>query len=246
MTNGDHPWTRRVSAFAFVLAIAAVLVAFIGMTLARYDLVGKLPGFMSFLYMVPVAGVAALVGVIALIMNWRTGWPAAKKAVGAVLIGGGAFGAATLAMSPASQVPAIHDITTDLDSPPAFTELSIPEDNLRGVDTVEKWKEMHVEGYPDLDGIVVDASPADVIAKAEQLAADRGWTIAVAAPEEGRLEAVSYASWIKFEDIVVVQAVALEEGGTRVDMRSVSRVGVSDLGENAKRIRAFLADLQAG
>ena len=245
MTDARHPWTRRVSGFAFWLAIAAVLVALIGMTLARYDLIGKLPGFLSFLYMVPVAGVAGLIGLIGLIMNWRTGWPAARKALAGMVIGGGAFGAATLAMSPASQVPAIHDITTDLADVPSFTELTVPADNLRGVDTEEQWKEMHIEGYPDLDGINVDATPAEIIAKAEQLAQDRGWSIALADPAAGRLEAVSYASWIRFEDIVVLRAVANEDGGTRVDMRSVSRVGVSDLGENAKRIREFLAELQS-
>lgn len=240
-----HPWTNRISNLGIGLAVAAVVVAFGGMTLARYDLVGKLPGFMAFMYMVPVAGVAAVIGLVALVMNWRTGWPAAGKAIGALVTGGGAFAAATLAMAPASQVPPIHDITTDLANLPEFAALEIPADNLRGVDTVENWAKLHREGYADLTGIVVTQSPAEVVAKAEELAKARGWTVEAAVPEEGRLEAVAYASWIRFEDIVVLRAVPTADGKTRVDMRSVSRVGISDVGENAKRIREFLSALQA-
>jgi uncharacterized protein (DUF1499 family) len=35
------------------------------------------------------------------------------------------------------------------------------------------------------------------------------------------------------------------KGGSIVDMRSISRVGGSDVGVNAERIREFLVDLQA-
>lgn len=240
-----HPWTRRISGLAFWVAVAAVVVAFIGMTLARYDMIGKLPGFRTFMYAVPVAGGAAIAGVVALLMNWRAGWPAAGKAVGAIVIGGAAFAAATIALAPAKTVPPIHDIATDLENLPSFSTLTIPEDNLRGVDTVENWKKLHREGYADLTGIMLDKPPAEVIAKAEELAKARGWTIESANPEAGRLEAVAYASYIRFEDIVVVRATDAGGGKTRVDMRSISRVGISDVGENAKRIRAFLADLQA-
>ncbi|ABC63379.1 DUF1499 domain-containing protein [Erythrobacter litoralis] len=242
----DSPWTRRISGLAFWLAIAAVAVALIGTTLARYDVIGKLPGFMSFVYMAMAGGGIAVLALIALVMNWRAGWPAAGKAVTALVIGVAAFGALSLLRSTAADYPFIHDVTTDLDNPPEFAELIVPEDNLRGTEGVEDWKAQHREGYPDIDGILVAMSPAEVVAKAAELAEERGWTIAATAPEKGRFEAVAYASWIKFEDIVVLRAVPADGGRTRVDMRSVSRVGQSDLGENAKRIREFLAALQTG
>lgn len=240
-----NPWTHRISSFAWWLACAVVFAGFTAMTLARFDLIGKLEGFRVFMYAVPIAGVAALVGIVALVMNWRTGWPAAGKALAAIILGGGAFAAATIALAPAKSVPPIHDITTDLENLPTFTKLAVPEDNLRGVETVENWQQLHREGYAGLTGIILDMPPAEVIARAEELALARGWTIEAVKPEEGRLEAVAYASWIRFEDIVVVRATETGEGKTRVDMRSVSRVGISDVGENAKRIREFLAALQA-
>ena len=241
----NSPWTRRISGLSFWLAFGAIAIAFVGMTLARYDNLDKLTGFQAFLYMVPVAGLAAVIGIVALIMNWRTGWPAVRKAALGVVIGGLAFGAATVTMSAAGDYPYIHDITTDLENPPEFATLAIPEDNLRGVETVAKWKELHAEGYADLDGIVVEGSVAATILNAQALAEDRGWTVESVQAEEGRLEAVSYESWIKFEDIVVLRVVPTEDGQSRVDMRSVSRVGVSDLGKNAQRIEEFLAALQA-
>lgn len=240
----EHPWTRRVSALAFWLGIAIVVVALAGTTLARFDVIGKMPGFLSFVYSAMAGGGVAVLGVVALIMNWRNNWPALGKAALAIVIGVAAFGGLSHIRSTAADYPFIHDVTTDLDNPPEFVELTIPEDNLRGVETVEAWKEAHAEGYSDLTGITVSASPAEVVAKAEELAKERGWTIEAVAPEEGRFEAVAYASWIKFEDIVVLRAVPMENGETLVDMRSISRVGISDLGENAKRIREFLGALQ--
>ena len=240
----QHGATRWVSMAALVLALAAIGIALIGMTLARYDMIGKLPGFQAFLYMIPVAGIAALVGVFAFFMNMRTGWPHVGKALVAIVVGGGGALAATLAMSAAGEVPFIHDITTDLEDPPAYTALTVPEDNLRGTEGVEDWKITHREGYPDIQPIVVASSPAQVVARAEELARERGWTVALSDPEAGLFEATAYESYIRFEDIVALRAREVE-GGTRVDMRSLSLVGQSDLGVNARRIREFLAALQA-
>lgn len=241
----SHHWTRRISGLAFWAALAAIAIALIGTTLARYDLIGKLPGFMSFVYMSMACGGVAVIGLIALVMNWRTGWPAGRKALVGFLLGAAGFSALIILRSTAANFPFIHDVTTDLENPPTFAALTIPDDNLRGVDTVEKWAAEHRKGYGGLAAITVDGLPAEVIGKAEELAMARGWTIEAANPQEGRLEAVAYASWIRFEDIVVVRAVDAGAGRTRVDMRSISRVGQSDLGENAKRIREFLAALQA-
>ena len=59
------------------------------------------------------------------------------------------------------------------------------------------------------------------------------------------LEGTAYAGYLKFRDDVIVEVTPVEDGSSRVDMRSVSQVGVSDLGYNAARIREFLSDLQA-
>ena len=79
----------------------------------------------------------------------------------------------------------------------------------------------------------------------EKLAEERGWTIRAVDPARGRMEATAYASYIRFEDEVVLRARPDGADRTLIDMRSVSRVGIGDLGVNAQRIHDFLEDLAA-
>jgi uncharacterized protein (DUF1499 family) len=139
--------------------------------------------------------------------------------------------------------PPIHDVTTDLANPPAFATLSMRKDNLAGVDSVEQWRALHRKAYSDIAPITLDMTPEAVIARAKTLASERGWAISAQTAE--RLEATATESPFKFKDDVVIVATPTKDGqSSLVNMRSVSRVGASDFGINAKRIREFLAALQ--
>lgn len=152
-------------------------------------------------------------------------------------------------------VPAIHDISTDLADPPAFRTLSLRADNLddvpgmddenmKGMTPQQRWVLIHQKKYGDIRSVRINEPVPSVIAKAERLAAARGWDVAVSLPEEGRLEATETSALFRFKDDIVLRVKPTDTGeGSIVDMRSVSRVGVSDLGVNAKRVRSFLADL---
>ena len=59
----------------------------------------------------------------------------------------------------------------------------------------------------------------------------------------GMIEATATTFWFGFKDDVVVRVRATASGSI-VDIRSVSRVGQSDLGANAKRIRAILHGIE--
>ena len=152
-------------------------------------------------------------------------------------------------------VPAIHDISTDLADPPAFQTLQMRADNLdnvpgaddakmRGLTPEQRWAMVHQKAYGDIRSVRVNEPVASVVAKAERLAKARGWDVAISLPEEGRLEATETSAFFQFKDDVVLRVRPSATGaGSIVDMRSVSRVGQSDLGMNAKRVRSFLADL---
>jgi len=99
-------------------------------------------------------------------------------------------------------------------------------------------------GYPDLGPARFTAPPERVFARAAEVARGLGWEVVAAVPAEGRLEATDRTRWFGFRDDVVIR-VARDGSGTRVDIRSVSRVGRSDLGTNAHRIRAFVDALRA-
>lgn len=155
----------------------------------------------------------------------------------------------------ALSVPAIHDVSTDLADPPAFRTLQIRADNLdnipgaddaqmKGLTPQQRWVMVHQRDYGDIRSVRINEPVPIVVAKAERLAKARGWTVAISLPEEGRMEATETSAFFKFKDDVVIRVRPTASGeGSVVDMRSVSRVGVSDLGMNAKRVRSFLADL---
>lgn len=147
----------------------------------------------------------------------------------------------------AGRVPPIHDITTDLDDPPRFVAVlprreGAPNTAEHGGAALAAQQRA---GYPDLGPARFPAPPDRVFARAVDVARGLGWEIVATVPAEGRLEATDRTRWFGFRDDVVVR-VRPEGAGTRVDVRSVSRVGRSDLGTNARRIRAFLDSLRAG
>lgn len=142
----------------------------------------------------------------------------------------------------AESVPAIHDITTDTANPPVFVAIApLRADAPNGVDyNAAENVDAQAKAYPDIKSMIVEKPPADLFGCAKQAAADMGWEIVAAEPGEGRIEATDTTAWFGFKDDIVVRIVA-EGTGSRLDVRSMSRVGKSDLGKNAARIREYLA-----
>ncbi len=100
-----------------------------------------------------------------------------------------------------------------------------------------------VSGYPDVQPAFLAAPPAEAYSKALDLVgrgAGRWWP---ADEAERRIEATDTTRWFGFKDDIAIRVSAVPDGTSRVDLRSVSRVGRSDVGTNARRIRAFMADL---
>jgi uncharacterized protein (DUF1499 family) len=96
--------------------------------------------------------------------------------------------------------------------------------------------------YPHVRPLDLPVPPAVAFARALDAAKEMGWHIEAVDPATGRIEATATTPWFGFRDDVVIR-VAPTPAGSRIDVRSVSRVGKSDLGTNAKRIRAYLAKL---
>jgi uncharacterized protein (DUF1499 family) len=145
----------------------------------------------------------------------------------------------------AQNVPAIHDITTDTENPPAFVSvLPLRKDapnpaDYGGPEIAAKQK----TAYPDLAPAMLPLPPPQAFEQALRTTRDMGWTIVNSSPGEGRIEATDTTFWFGFKDDVVIRIAAADQG-SRVDVRSVSRVGRSDVGTNAKRIRTFLERLR--
>ena len=142
-------------------------------------------------------------------------------------------------------VPPIHDISTDTNDPPVFVDvlpLRAHALNKAEYGGPQVAAQQHT-AFPDIVPLTLPVPPDDAFDRA--LAAVRGlkWEIAGSNRSQGRIEATDTTFWFGFKDDIVVR-LRPAEGGTRVDVRSVSRVGGGDVGTNAKRVRAYIARLK--
>jgi uncharacterized protein (DUF1499 family) len=164
----------------------------------------------------------------------------------ALVVGLVGFGVPWRMQQQAHRVPPIHDITTDPDDPPVFVAVVARRAGARN--PVEyagsAVADQQRRAFPDIVPLRVAVPPDRAFAAVEAAARALGWEIVVDVPAEGRLEATATTAWFGFKDDVVVR-VRAEGVGSRVDVRSLSRIGVGDLGTNAARVRAFLAQLRA-
>ena len=140
----------------------------------------------------------------------------------------------------ARTLPAIHDISTDLDEPPPFEAVIALREgapnppDYPGVEVADQQR----QAWPELGPLITGMSPDSAFQAALQTAADMHWEIVAADPQRGRIEAVDTTLWFGFKDDVVIR-IRPDNDGSRIDLRSKSRVGRSDLGTNAARIKNY-------
>ncbi len=137
--------------------------------------------------------------------------------------------------------PPIHDITTDTQDPPEFAAVlplraDAPNTTEYGGEPVAAQQR---DAYPDLQPAILNLPADRAFDLALAAANEMGWDLVAADAMAGRIEATDTTFWFGFKDDVVIR-VRPADGGSRVDVRSLSRVGVGDVGANAKRIRAYL------
>ena len=210
-------WLARL---ALALAALAVLVLLLAGPGVRFGLWPYQTGFLLLRVAVYVGAGAALLALAALAL------PPARSLIAVLALAAG-LAAAALPLEfqrRARAVPPINDISTAGDTPPAIAE-------------------QQRRAYPDIGPLQLAASPADAFARALQAARDMGWEIVSADAAAGRIQAVATTLWFGFQDDVTVR-VTLQQGSSRIDVRSKSRVGRGDAGTNAHRIREYLKRLQ--
>jgi uncharacterized protein (DUF1499 family) len=146
----------------------------------------------------------------------------------------------------ASQVPRIHDITTDTDNPPRFVALlPVRQKTPNGPEYAgDKIARQQKAAYPDIQPVILGDPPQAAFERALAAARSMGWKIVAAVAGDGRIEATATTRWFRFKDDVVIRVMP-QPSGSRIDVRSTSRLGRSDLGTNARRIRAYVRALGA-
>ena len=237
-------WSSRIALFsASVLVVGVVLHRLtpfptpVAVNLFRVCLVG--------------AGLAVLVGLIAFIQIWRRGYGGAGSAALGILLPFVLL-AWPLAYVPAFlYLPPINDVSTDVASPPRFVVLA--KQRSGGANPAaypaQRFAPEQQKAYPDLRTFVIDRSVQEAFELVEEAVRKLKWRVAASEPPVGRpakggtIEATDNTLVVGFTDDIVIRV----EGSvnrSRIDVRSASRHGQHDLGQNATRVRRFLAELQ--
>lgn len=228
----------RIALFAAV--IAALLLAIAGPG-TRFGLWHYSTGFLLMRGALFLGLAAALLALVLLVIP-RTRAGSGATLIIALLISLGTAWVPLNGYRTVKSLPFIHDISTDTTNPPKFVAvlpLRAEASNPAEYPGEEVAKQQR-EGYPDIQTLAVEDTPAEALRKARKTLEDMGLEIVAVEPKEGRIEATATTFWFGFKDDVVIRIVA-DGGGSRLDVRSKSRVGRSDVGANAARIRRFLS-----
>jgi uncharacterized protein (DUF1499 family) len=232
-------WSGRLGWFALTQALLSIIIV-------RSGFLEVEPAFAAFATALAIAVVAILLAFASFIGIWRQGYAGLGRAFVAIVLGLILLAYPGYLGYRAAKLPMINDITTDTENPPKFDVLA----RLRPRGTNDypgaQVAALQQKAYPDIGPLELNVRPQVAYNLALKLVTKRKWHIVDAEPptpgREGVIEAVARTLIMGFRDDIVVR-VSLSGTGSKIDLRSASRIGRSDLGANASRIRAFLEEI---
>ena len=248
MAESAKSWWARALLVGSVIAAVLLLLGALGTRLGVWSFQ---IGFLAVMASTVLAAIGLLVGIVAIFVSRKRGYVEDKPSIMISL----AISVLILVMmglqfKTAISVPQIHNISTDITDPPQFyavIELRGEGSNPLEYD-VEVIPTLQQAAYPWVQTLEVDSSNQITVAEVKAALEDMGLEIVAinteAEPGTGIVEATDTSFWFGFKDDIVVRIRPAEGGGSIVDARSVSRVGLSDLGANARRIGQLLERLQ--
>jgi uncharacterized protein (DUF1499 family) len=246
-------WVRA----ALVLSLLVPLYFLFAALGTKFGLLDWTVGFGAMTYqwgsriLMGVGAFALIAVLLALFVPPRRG---IVTALMALIIPAAGIGYGMYVRNAAADIPPIHDISTDLIDPPAFSEGVVEAraavTRANDLDLLNKrtgdgraFTELQSEAYPDIAAVATGLDPTRAFDIALALAREQNWRIGRVAPEAGVIEATAETFWFGFIDDIAIR-VRPDGTGARIDMRSVSRVGRSDIGANAARMRPYLQELR--
>lgn len=216
--------------------------------------------------MIAAAGIAVIALITVLIRKPHRGWQAA---VIALIIPALGFAYMGWVRSQSADIPPIHDVATDIANPPApsarLLALRTADDANPVLDmtapltTADAYQgprfarfgdrslgQIGQDSYPAVRTLQVPVAPGAAFSAAREAAQGMGWTLVTEDEPGGALEATAETFWFGFKDDVIVRVRPIPSSkGSHIDVRSISRVGLGDLGANGRRIETYLARVSA-
>jgi uncharacterized protein (DUF1499 family) len=233
-------WAARVAFFALAVAILSIIIV-------RSQLLEIGPALTTFGASLVLAGIAILLAFAAFVVIWRQGYAGLGRALLALFLGLALMAYPAYLGVRSMNRPAISDISTDTANPPRFDVLARQRPRERVGYPGPAAAALQRSGYPDIVPADFDVPPRMAYDAALAIVTKRKWAIGDAraptlARRDGVIEATARTPIMGFRDDVVIRITPVNQG-TRVDVRSASRVGTHDFGTNASRIRSLLEDI---
>ena len=236
-------WSRRIALFFLQLLVLTVVLHRFG-TLAT-------PAAIN-LFAVSVIGLflAIAVAILGLVRIWFGGQAGAKEALAGIVIAMIGLAVPLWFSAHFFLLPRLNDIETTPRQPMQFKQLAAmrPADANRVEEPDLTAAEEQEKAYPDIRSMELERSSIEVFDMVHEAVKRLGWTIVLIEPpgEDGgsRIEATDRTMLLGFTDDVLVR-VRGDDTQAFIDLRSVSRYGMHDLGANAERIRSFFAEIEA-
>ena len=226
------------------IGVTGLGLALLGPASIHLGLAAPIQGF-SVYALGSVLGIPLAIGFgIAGLIFTRVGTGVEGRERAFVGLGAGALLLLVLSFAAGSGVdaPPIHDITTNIEDPPTFSDaVANAEDRANGVvypDGGPDVTAQQLAAFPDLKPIRLNVPPAQALEASKRAAEQLGWTVTWSDAATGRMEAYDVTPVFAFVDDVAIR-VRPDGSGSAVDLRSNSRVGGGDLGANYTRIAAL-------
>jgi uncharacterized protein (DUF1499 family) len=235
-------WAPTVAWFALVVTVLSAL-------LIRFGRIDYQSGFIALGLGLAMALVAVGLSLVAFVRIWQEGRRGFGSAVRGLVLALLVLGYPAVLGLKALTLPAINDVSTDTDDPPAFSRSRAALDARQGrvpPEVPPEKRELQRDAYVQIAPLSLDIPPEEAFPLVRKAAENLGWRIIEAAPPGGRtgigrLEAIDRTLLLRIPEDITVR-IRPRVDGTRIDIRSASRIGHHDLGTNAERIRAFLEE----
>jgi len=224
MPRRGLPLIVAVGVFIALVAVACELIAALGYRFHTWALDAAIRVVVIGSWVAAVGGVFCLLAALATRPGTsRRGFSLSLFGLIFAIVG---FAAVIQWRTQAKNAPPIHDISTNL----TVLDTAVAETQRRA--------------YPDIQPVTLPVPPGAAFHIALAAARDMGWTIVGVDSASGHIGATATTTWFGFTDDITV-TISPDPKGSRVDMRSASRVAASDAGRNAARIRKYEQRLTA-
>ena len=234
----DNKIVGHLAVWGLRLALIAPVIMLIAGGLYRLRFVDFQIALLAFAIAVLIAALAALFGLVGAVLG---GHGKTTRAVTALVVALLVLVAPLNTVRQGAGVPMIHDITTDLEDPPIFVEVPRKRsDSDNSLDIDAEVLAAQKAYYTDIGPTMLPMAKREAFALVREAVDAFDWVVHAENANLGYIEATASTPFFGFRDDVIIR-VTEDTGGARVDMRSASRVGLSDLGVNAGRIRDFMA-----